>query len=174
MPRNAVLSLFAAMSLALQGCPPGTPPPVPPMDATGSYTGNWSGTPSGTAEQDVTDCPLSLTLTQNVSAQWPASFAVNGTALIDYSCFNLPEWIETPPPSTVNVGGVMDQQGNLTLLSGGCGTGLCVVLSLAGTCDDTDDDGAADLYDGTWTYTLLLAGVQPFGFTGTYTTDRGE
>lgn len=157
--------------LMLQGCPPGTPLPVPPFDATGTYSGVWSGTPSGDGTQTVSECPLELTLTQNLAAQWPATFAVSGTAMVDYSCFDLPEWVETPPPSLVNIGGVMTQDGKLKLLTGGCGTGLCVALTLDGACIDTDDDGAMDAYDGTWTYAILLAGVQPFGFTGTFTTD---
>lgn len=171
MKSKAIAVVSMAAALMLCGCP--TQIPQPPFNATGTYAGVWSGAPSGEGQtQDVAECPLTLTLTQNVAAPWPGSFAVNGTALIDYACFDLPEWLETPPASTVNVGGVLDGEGKLTLVSGGCGTGLCVVLSLAGAGEDTNADGAMDTFDGTWTYTLLLAGVQPFGFTGAYTTDR--
>lgn len=168
------MALFFSVVLAallLPGCPPGQLP-VPPFDASGTFAGTWSGTPNGSAKQAVAECPLTLTLTQNLAAPWPQSFGVSGTALVDYSCFDLPEWIETPPASLVNVAGVLDAEGNLTLLSGACGTGACVVLSLAGTGTDADNDGRMESYDGAWAYTLLLAGVEPFGFTGTYTTDR--
>ena len=171
--RTRLLAL-ALGTILLQGCPPGTPIPVPPFDASGTFAGTWSGTPNGDGSQPVDECPLELTLTQNIAAQWPATFVVNGTVNVDYACFNLPEWLETPPPSTVNVGGMMNEQGKLTLLSAACGTGACVALALDGTGVDTDDDGTMDAYDGTWTYTIALAGVQPFGFTGTYTTDRAE
>ena len=157
--------------LVLPGCPPGTQLPVPPLDASGAFAGTWSGTPNGDGSQPVASCPLELVLTQNIAAPWPGSFGVSGTAMVDYSCFDLPEWVETPPSSLVNVGGVMDEQGGLKLLSAGCGTGLCVALVLDGVGVDTNDDGLMDTYDGTWTYTIALAGLQPFGFTGTYTTD---
>ena len=116
---------IALLALLLPGCPPGTPVPVPPFDASGTYAGSWSGTPNGDGSQPVDNCPLSLVLTQNVSAQWPATFVVNGTANVDYTCFDLPEWLETPPPSAVNVAGVMDEQGKLTLLSAASAARAC-------------------------------------------------
>jgi hypothetical protein len=42
------------------------------------------------------------------------------------------------------------------------------VLSLDGQGTDDDDDGLMDTYSGTWGFTILLAGVQPFGVNGTF------
>ena len=94
--------------------------------------------------------------------------AVKGTAEIDYSCIQLPEWANEIPASTVQVGGLLGDDGKLVLLSGGCTTALCVVLSLDGQGTDDDGDGLMDTYAGAWGYTILLAGVQPFGVTGTF------
>jgi len=158
------LLLLSLAVLALPGCPPSWP--EPPFDTTGTYTGTWSGQPS--EGEEVNECPLTITLTQNLNANYPGDHAVSGTVVVDYSCFELPEWVGTPPPSTVNVGGLLGDDGTLTLLSGGCGTGLCVVLALSGTGVDADGDGDMDSYSGTWSYSLLLAGVQPLTVTGTF------
>jgi hypothetical protein len=152
------------------GCPPVGEAPRPPFDATGDYAGTWTGstTTNATKQQDVTACPLEISLTQNVTAPWPQRFAVSGTASIDYSCIELPEWVETPPPSTVQVGGVMDEQGKVELLTGACGTGLCVVLGLDGPGVDEDGDGLMDSISGEWQYSLLLAGFTPFTIRGSF------
>lgn len=159
----AVCSVVAIVAVLAAGCPP---PPKPPFSAEGEYAGAWNGTSSDNT-QVVSDCALSMSLTQNVNASFPTDHVVNGTVTIDYSCITLPEWVEDPVPSVLNVTGYLQDNGNLTLLTGGCTTALCVVLSLNGTADDTDSDGFADTYSGTWNYTILLAGVEPFGFTGT-------
>ncbi len=159
------LLFVGTASLLLYGCPT---PPAPPFDATGTYTGSWSGTSTDQAQQ-VAQCPLTLTLTQAINGTYPGNHVVSGTTTIDYSCITFPSWVQTPPPSTVDVGGILQDNGHLTLLSGGCTTALCVVLDLDGDGHDTNSDGHMDTYSGSWTYTILLAGVQPFGFGGTFT-----
>ncbi len=160
----------AALLVVTQaGCPPPEGWPRPVFDTTGSYSGTWSGQSTDPqAPQNVVKCPLTLTLTQDLNAGYPGDHAVQGTVVVDYSCIELPEWADTPPPSTVNVGGILADDGTLTLLSGGCGTGMCVVLSLAGAGEDSDDDGYMDRYTGTWSWSLLLAGVQPLTLQGSY------
>ncbi len=37
--------------------------------------------------------------------------------------------------------------------------------------DGTTSPGRIDLYTGDWSYQILLAGVEPFGFEGTFTLD---
>jgi len=157
------------LAVGLCGCPNEWPPP--PFDTTGTYQGTWQGktNEADKAEVQVIEgCPLTLTLEQDVSANYPADHGVKGTAVIDYSCLLLPEWVGEIPPATVNMTGLLADDGKMTLLSGGCGTGLCLVLTLAGEGADVDADGAMDTYNGAWAFTILLAGVQPFGVTGTF------
>ena len=142
--------------------------PEPPFDTTGEYTGTWQGNSNEEQVQTVVACPLTMTLTQDVTAEYPGDHAVSGTVVIDYSCIELPEWMEDPVPSTAEVGGLLEDNNKLTLLSGGCGTGACLVFALAGEGEDLDQDGHMDQYSGAWSFTILLAGVQPFGFTGTF------
>lgn len=163
--------LAGILFVALAGCPPEGGFPLPPFDTSGAYTGSWSGTSTDEA-QTVMGCPLELTLTQDLSAPFPGDHGVQGMVTVDYSCIELPEWAQDEPqPSTVEVGGVLEENGKLTLVSAGCGTGFCIVLSLAGQGEDTDGDGFLDAYDGDWSYQILLAGVEPFGFEGTFTLD---
>lgn len=167
MFRRSIVALCLATALAVfgTGCPDQFP--KPPFDTTGTYLGSWNGNSTDQAQQ-VLGCPLTLTLTQDVAANYPGDHGVTGTAVIDYSCIELPDWVDAPPPSTVNVSGLLEDNGKLTLLSGGCGTGLCLVLSLSGQGEDGDEDGYMDSYTGNWGFAILLAGVQPFGFTGTF------
>ena len=171
MKKTFLLLTAVVCAAALAGCPP-----PPPFSAAGSYEGTWSGTETDTAPakqaQQVSECPLSLTLTQNTSQNGLGAYAVQGTATIDYSCIELPEWIDTPPSSTVQISGVMNENGGLALASGGCGTGLCVVLVLNGQGEDTDNDGVMDSYSGDWGYAILVAGFAPFGFNGTFEVER--
>ena len=159
------LCLVAVVALLAVGCPEMFP--KPPFDTTGTYAGIWSGTSTDQAQQ-VTGCPLTLTLTQDVNANYPGDHGVSGTAVIDYSCIELPEWADEPLPTEVKVGGLLEDNGKLTLLTGGCGTAVCVVLSLAGQGEDTGGDGFMDDYSGTWAFTILLAGVEPFGVNGSF------
>ena len=144
--------------------------PEPPFDTTGTYIGTWSGQTNEPekAQQTVAACPLTMTLVQDLTADYPADHGVSGTVEIDFSCIELPEWAEPIPPNTVNVTGLLQDDGKLTLLSGGCTTALCLVLALDGQGVDVDGDGAMDVYEGDWSFTILLAGVQPFGVAGTF------
>ena len=164
-------ALMGILFVVLTGCPPEGGFPVPPFDTSGAYSGSWSGASSDQA-QTVSECPLELALTQNLSLGFPGDHGVQGVATVDYTCIELPEWAQgEPQPSTVEVGGVLEDNGRLTLLSGACGTGFCIVLNLAGQGEDTDGDGLMDTYAGDWSYQILLAGVEPFGFEGTFTLD---
>ena len=147
------------------GCPMEFP--KPPFDVSGTYDGVWNGN-STDQKQQVIGCPLSVTLAQNINASYPADHGVSGTVVIDYSCVQLPEWADEPLPTTLSVGGILEDNGKLTLLTGGCDTAICVVLSLAGQGADVDEDGLMDTYEGSWAFTILLAGVEPFGVTGTF------
>lgn len=158
----------------LAGCPP-----PPPFSAAGTFEGTWSGQETSEAPmkqepQQVVDCPLTLVLTQNVEQGGFGAYRVQGTATVNYSCIDLPAWLGEIPASNVEVGGLMTKEGHLTLLSGGCGTGLCVVLSLDGQGVDSDADGLMDTYAGDWNYTLLFPGFTPFGFEGTFEAARAE
>ncbi len=159
------LCLAVALGLIAAGCPGGFP--KPPFDTTGTYSGVWNGTSTDQAQQ-VVGCPLTLTLAQDLTASYPGDHGVSGSAEIDYSCIELPDWADEPLPTIVDIGGLLEDNGKLTLLTGGCGTGACVVLSLAGHGEDVDGDGTMDTYSGTWAFTILLAGVQPFGVNGTF------
>lgn len=171
--RRSISMVLAAVLLAtLSGCP-GTFPP-PPYDTTGMYAGTWRGKSNEDDPQRVKDCPLEIALTQNIEAAFPEDHLVKGTVTIDYSCIELPEWVETPPPSVVEVGGILQDNGTLTLISGGCTTALCVVLTMTGVGVDEDSDGHLDAYAGSWAYTILLAGVEPFGFTGKFAVTAEE
>jgi hypothetical protein len=159
---------IVALALALPGCPQAGGFPKPPFNTSGTYIGSWSGQSNDQQPQYIQQCPLTLTLSQNSSAGYPGDHGVDGTVLVDYSCMVLPEWIDTPPPSTVNVAGVLGGDGKLVLVSAGCGTGLCLVLSFDGTGQDTNADKFMDAYSGTWSFSLLLAGVEPFTVEGTF------
>lgn len=163
---------LAAVAVTLgAGCPMEFP--KPPFDVSGTYDGVWNGS-STDQKQQVIGCPLTMTLTQNLNAGYPADHAVSGTVVIDYSCIQLPEWADEPLPTTLSVGGILEDNGKLTLLTGGCDTAICVVLSLAGQGEDVGDDGLMDAYGGTWALTILLAGVEPFGINGTFDVAAAE
>jgi len=159
------------LAIGLCGCP--TEWPLPPFDTTGEYEGSWQGqtNEAGKAEvQIVTGCPLTLTLEQDLTLNYPGDHGVRGTVVIDYSCIVLPEWMNGEiPPSTVEVTGLLADTGELILASGGLGPGIAVLLTLGGTGADVDADGFMDTYSGSWAFGFLLAGVQqPFGVTGTF------
>lgn len=169
-----IAALCAAAGCWVAGCER-----IPaPFDTTGTYAGTWTGTAQDDPEetdgkqaspedvQVVEDCPLALTLAQNVDADFPRNLRVDGTVTVDYGCVALPARFGAIPPSTVNVSGFLREDGGLTLLSGGCATGFCVVLSMDGQGEDANGDGFMDTYAGDWTYLILLAGVVPFGFEG--------
>lgn len=164
--QGLVCALTIAVALAGAGCP-GTFPP-PPFNASGQYIGTWRGRSNEEDPQHVRRCPLTISLTHDTAAQFPQDHFVTGTVTVDYSCIEFPDWVETPPPSVINVSGALQDNGNLTLITGGCTTALCVVLTLTGVGEDVDGDGLMDAYAGSWSYTILLAGVEPFGFTGKF------
>lgn len=163
--------VLAVLTLGQAQCPQQWP--KPPFDTTGLFKGTWSGQATAEETQQVLNCPLTLHLEQNVSAPYPGDHVVNGWVEIDYSCLELPDWMqETPAPSHANISGLVADDGKLSLFSGGCGTGLCLVLIMAGEGSITDADGTMDVYNGVWSFYVLLAGVQPFGVSGTFQLTR--
>ncbi|NIA15026.1 MAG: hypothetical protein GWP08_13215 [Nitrospiraceae bacterium] len=170
MSKSLTMLLLSALAVtAFSGCPPGGPPP---FDASGDYSGTWSGQTEGAEKtEEVVACPLTMSLVQAAEAAYPKNRGVTGVVEIDFSCLVLPEWIEEPPPALVNVTGILLDDGTLGLLTGGCGTGLCVALGLKGTGEDVDLDGFMDTYSGEWSYVIMLAGVQPFGVKGVFSVE---
>ena len=161
----AAIGLVVLLNIAQTECP------QPPFDASGDYEGQWWGQ-SNDMTQEVVACPLTMHLEQDLTAKYPKDHEVRGVVTVDYSCLELPEWVGEIPPSEVNVVGLLEDDNKLSLVSGGCGTGLCVVLALAGQGEDTNSDGLMDAYSGSWSFTIMLAGVQPFGVTGGYSVAR--
>jgi hypothetical protein len=160
--------MIVFLALVSSGC---EDPPPAPFDTTGTYFGTWSGRSdeADVAEQQtVLACPLTITLTQDTSLPYPQDHAVKGTVDVDYSCLELPEWVDEIPPGQAQVSGLLADDGTLTLVSGGCGPGLCLVLALSGPAVDSDSDRAMDEYSGSWSFTILLAGVRPFGVNGEF------
>ncbi|NLE59757.1 MAG: hypothetical protein GX616_15475 [Planctomycetes bacterium] len=171
--RNWIGLLALAVLVCVMGpaCPPGGWP-EPPCDTTGTYVGTWEGstdedTPAED-QQEVVACPLTITLTQDLSAAYPGDHGVTGTVVVNYSCIELPAGILEIPDSVVEVSGLLGDDGKLTLLSGGCGTGACLGLILTGNAVDADDDGMMDSYSGDWGLAIMLAGIQAFGIDGTF------
>jgi hypothetical protein len=168
---------LCAVLLTITGCPPPGGWPLPPFGTTGVYEGTWQGrtTDQDPAKQvDILACPLTIDLTQDTTLPYPQDHGVAGTVTIDYSCLEsvLPLWVEeTPPPTEVNVTGLLADDGKLALVSGGCGPGVCLILTLGGEGLDSDEDGAMDHYAGAWSFIILLAGVEPFGVSGTFEVD---
>ena len=160
------LAVAAVLTIGQAECPGEWP--KPPFDTTGIYAGTWQGATNEEKQQIVLACPLTITLEQDLTANYPNDHGVKGTVDVDYSCLELPEWLGEIPANTVQVTGLLEDNGKLTLLSGGCGPGVCLVMALAGEGVDVDADGAMDTYGGSWSFTILLAGVQPFGVTGTF------
>ena len=154
--------LIITISIGLMGCPE---PPATPFNTTGEDTGTWWGKTEDQT-QEIVACPLTITLKQDLSKPYPGNRGVEGTVIVDYSCLELPEWVDEIPPSEVSVGGVLADDATLSIASGGCGPGVCVVLVLSGQGLDSTGDGFMDTYTGDWSYIILLAGIHPFGITG--------
>ena len=146
-----------------------------PMDATGEYTGTWKG-----LGEDDPECPLSMTLTQDVNAEPPENLAVEGTVYVDYSCIDFPDWFPTPETAEIMVAGLMDPNtGKIALGSGGCGPGACAILALDGQGESEESGGEYSTpymtsYSGTWTYLLGIAFFEAMGAQGTFQVTREE
>lgn len=169
-----VVAVAGLVVLGLQGCPPPGGWPEPPFDTTGTYEGTWSGRSSEPVPEDqqvIEACPLTLELTQDLTRVYPNDHAVNGVATIDPECITLPDWAQAigiTVPDEVNVTGVLTDDGKLTVTSGTCGVGLCLILTLAGDGADADEDGFMDTYAGALSYILLLPEEEPLGISGTF------
>ena len=169
-----------------------------PMDATGSYSGTWTFyvKDNGTVIDEL-DCPLSMTLEQDVAQDPPENLSVNGTIHVDFSCLdeapNWPPGAAVPEPSDVAVGGTMDANGKIVLLSGGCGPGTCIILALdgqgeAGVRDNStarsigcqsltpaaDDIPSMQHYSGEWGIAIGVAFLGSVADNGTFAVFRDE
>lgn len=173
-----------------------------PMDATGDYSGSWTFyvKDNGTII-DAIDCPLGMTLEQDVTLDHPDNFSVNGTIHVDFSCFedapNWPEWAKIPEPSDINVKGTMEKNGKLVLASGGCGPGTCIILALNGQGEVTEinseynetggkytqnnfvitkaeDIPSMNKYSGEWGLAIGVAFLGSAGDNGTFEVFRDE
>lgn len=174
---NTVFIAAALVSMAQ------APSCTAPMNATGTYSGKWT---MPITENDVVvgsvDCPLEMTLTQNISMQPPDNLKVTGTVHVDFSCLaevpTWPAWATIPEPSDVPVSGLMEQSGKLTLLSGGCGPGTCVILSIAGSgAADAAQNGqvpAMTGYSGEWGFAIGVAFLGNAGGKGTFEVTKVE
>jgi len=164
-----------------------TPSCTAPMNATGSYSGTWTFDVKDEAGNviDTVDCPLSMTLNQDVTLPPAQNLKVTGAVHVDFSCLNevptWPEWAKIPEPSDVQVTGTMDKEGKLTLASGGCGPGTCVILTLAGP-GESEVTAAADneeipgmvKYSGKWVFAISVAFIGTAGGTGTFEVTAAE
>ena len=111
---------------------------------------------------------VQIKMEQLVSRELPVQVNTAGKLADGTELFGKP----SVKPSEVNVVGILEDNNKLSLLSGGCGTGLCLMLALVGQGEDTNGDGLMDAYSGSWSFTIMLAGVQPFGVTGGYSVAR--
>jgi hypothetical protein len=152
-----------------------------PMDATGDYSGTWSFDvkDNGTVI-DTIDCPLSMTLEQDVTLEVPDNLSVNGTIYVDYSCLeeipDWPEWFTIPESSATKVTGSMDSAGKIYLASGGCTIAACALHLIEGQ-GETDNQTGADKqqvqrYSGTWGVAVGIAFLPTFGVSGTFRVER--
>ena len=168
MGKRALWPVLGLVGLFATGCPL-PPPPLAPFDTTGMYEGTWMG--QDTTTKQLITCDLELSLTQNVNANFPGNFGVNGTAIVDFACTDLGALLtenEQPTTQTIEVGGIQTTDGMLGLLSGNCPPGFCIFLGLNGPGEDTDDDGFMDVYSGDWTLTILPPGAEQIVFEGDF------
>ena len=155
-----------------------------PLDAAGTYNGWWSFAivdDNGTVV-DTIDCPLGMTLDQDLAAAAPENLLVTGTLHVDFSCFeqvpNWPVWVPIPDVTAIDVSGTMGANGRLVLASGGCTTGACAILVLygmgsTGMARDTTVPAMA-LYEGRWGFALGIAFLSPGGVAGTFEVEREQ
>lgn len=140
-----------------------------PMDATGDYTGTWKG-----LEENAPECPLSMTLTQDVEAEPPENLKVHGTVYVDYDCIDFPEWFPTPDTAVMEVSGLMDPNtGKIALGSAGCGPGVCAILALDGQGVSEESGGEYSTaymssYSGTWSFAVGIAFFNAMGAQGSF------
>ena len=137
-----------------------------PMDATGNYSGTWSfDIKEGETIIDTVECPISMTLSQDVTLDPLDNLKVTGTVYVDFSCLeevpDWPEWIPIPDPTDVNVTGTMDKDAKIILGTGGCGPGTCIILALdgQGESDNQNDEEIPHMtrYSGKWGLAIGIA-----------------
>lgn len=164
-----------------------TPSCTAPINATGTYSGKWMFDVKDEAGNiiDTAECPLEMTLQQDVTLNPPQNLKVTGIVHVDFSCLDevptWPEWAQIPEPSDVQVSGSMDTNGKLTLLSGGCGPGTCIILSISGMGEKVATEEAGDgeipamaKYSGEWGFAIGVAFLGQTGGKGTFVVNRVE
>jgi len=172
-PRTVLCLLSAVTALSLTGCPPSAFP-SPPFDTSGDYLGDWTGEVEILDEKDAAiTCPLSMTLLQDTSLGYPLNFGLAGAVEFDYDCF-LPEWLLDLiglelPALTIPVVGTLQADGDIYLTADVCiEEDLCVVFTLDGVGQDTDSDGAMDLFTGDFEIYIDIPEVPPIEAEGTF------
>ncbi len=185
MQQKAIVTIFLITAALLSMAQ--TPSCTAPMNATGSYSGKWTfdvKDETGTVI-DTVECPLEMTLQQDVTLNPPQNLKVTGMVHVDFSCLEevptWPDWAKIPEPSDVQVSGTMDTKGKLTLLSGGCGPGTCVILSISGTGEKAppEDAGEGEIpamatYSGEWGFAIGVAFLGQTGGKGRFDVTRVE
>ena len=161
MNRYLTIMLVMSAGLVLSGCPEDFSF-ASEYDCTGSYSGPWT---SNEVEGYKIDCPLQLTLDQNMSAMWPSNYSVTGTAILDLTCFPIADallglLVGLDP---IPVSGYLTPDGFLFLASPtlleSCQEGVCINLILEGNTSDNDGDGLVDNYEGGWIGTASVSGI---------------
>lgn len=162
----ALLTTTAALGLA--GCPFGT---LTPFNTTGTYSGTWS-----TGEQGVEACPITLTLTQDLSASLIDRNRIEGTVTLDLTCLGVAELLVDAllDLEPIEVTGALLPNGAVELRSPdileGCPEGGCVRIALLGQGVDEDADGGMDLLEGTWIGTIHVSPELVLPLTGDFAT----
>jgi len=185
MRKRGMLTIFLITAALISMAQ--TPSCTAPMNATGSYSGKWTFDVKDEAGIviDTVECPLEMTLQQNVALNPPQNLKVTGIVHVDFSCLDdvptWPEWAKIPEPSDVQVTGTMDTKGKLTLASGGCGPGTCVILALAGpgeveAMEPPDTEGIPNMvkYSGDWGFAISVAFLGTTGGSGNFEVTKDE
>jgi hypothetical protein len=185
MQKRGMLTVFLITAALLSMAQ--TPSCTAPMNASGLYSGKWTFDVKDEAGIviDTVECPLEMTLQQNVALNPPQNLKVTGIVHVDFSCLDevptWPEWAKIPEPSDVQVTGTMDTKGKLTLASGGCGPGTCVILALAGpgeveSTEPPDTEGIPNMvkYSGDWGFAISVAFLGTTGGSGKFEVTKVE
>ena len=164
--RSLVVLLFGVMLIAMTIGANECEPVAAPFNASGEYTGSWTN--------GGDTCTLDATINMGSAPALPPLWNGNGTFTFDLSCIEWPAELPPLEDLTGTVGGVLEENGNLTFAQVVCGTPYCITFGINGTGDDVDDDNLMDTYDGSWSLAFALPGVAPFTVGGQFQLDRVE
>ena len=162
--------VLGVLSVGQDECRPSLPPPA--FDTTGTYTGTWEG--MSTDDQEAMACPLTIVFAHDVDAGAIESRRPQGTLMIDFSCIDLPAFVDRPEARNVEATFLLQDDGKLASIVPVCSPNapVCVLLGLDGEGMDEDGDGVMDSYSGDWSYRFLVPGIPAFGVDGTFMIER--